>query len=789
MSKAVFSIQILLIICGLSLNGQADLPRIRVFPELTHSHTSPVLSPDGNALIFSIKNHPINVGLGKEEDIWVSEKMENNRWSKPFPISGEVNSPEEERPVTMLNQSNRLLVCRGKEKKNYVTFDFNGNSWIPNEKFQFPKTILPFQWLSFNAYHTVCLIGSGDTSDIDIYLSFIDATSNWSTPIVLKGFEKFKKIRDLSFSLDNRTIFFSAENESGYGGFDIYSATRIGDQWMNWSQPKNIGSQVNSLLDEYEPTISADGKRIFFTVSDRNAPAAIYSSVLPVAFQFEPLLAIKTSAEIFSTNKLTEGSITFYSAGRNDLSLTSINQEPLKLGLTTYLPKSNFLLLVSDKPAFFIPAIQLATREGTNIYTANLQRRTYLEEFEMESVRLQRDLTKLESYISANQNEINVALQKFEKSKAGIWPIISTFPDMDLRPIEKELKILSNAYALTLKLNEDREPTIEISFSDGANRVQFWRNEYSVQNTIQEEDTISNFQPFVNETVRYQWYANQLESVREIEKEYEKEALEKLKGLIKTEDLAFLNIWMEEFSRKLNQSARPSIFQSVTNGDWTNTLPEWPVKNQLQLPFFNEISLRVKPLIELEMKSRLKSPVTDLLSQHYYLQFLKDKIQRRFRERKEITLNMETLEVRERNKNVSLFRDTLIYEPLKITRDTQIHLIAYPFDYSELIPLQVPFFPVDSISPDIFGMMELQRILQILAEYPGLGIELAVQVSENNFKEGRALGEKRIGYINTHLEMAGIGSDRRKVYLLERAEQRTNNNFPIQVLIRFFYRS
>jgi hypothetical protein len=79
--------------------------------------------------------------------------------------------------------------------------------------------------------------------------------------------------------------------------------------------------------------------------------------------------------------------------------------------------------------------------------------------------------------------------------------------------------------------------------------------------------------------------------------------------------------------------------------------------------------------------------------------------------------------------------------------------------------------------------------LQILSEYPGLGIEMAVQASGYPYREGREIGDKRIGYLNTYFEMAGIGSDRRKVYLLEHAEQRTNNNFPIQVLIRFFYRS
>jgi len=37
--------------------------------------------------------------------------------------------------------------------------------------------------------------------------------------------------------------------------------------------------------------------------------------------------------------------------------------------------------------------------------------------------------------------------------------------------------------------------------------------------------------------------------------------------------------------------------------------------------------------------------------------------------------------------------------------------------------------------------------------------------------------------------MSGIGADRRNIYLLQNAEMMANNNLPIQVLIRFFYRS
>jgi hypothetical protein len=333
---------------------------------------------------------------------------------------------------------------------------------------------------------------------------------------------------------------------------------------------------------------------------------------------------------------------------------------------------------------------------------------------------------------------------------------------------------------------------VNVAFSEGIHRIEFWKNEYAAKTADEDEDTLQNFQLFVKDIINYQWYANQLEYVKEVEAEYKKEALEGLKKLLSMDDLALSQILMEEYLKKVESTKQPSIFYSSPNDEVVENL-RWPVKKSLQLPFFNEVSLRLKPLIEREITNKLKIPMIDLLSHQYYLQFLKEKKQLLLVNRREISHKMEALEIRNRGKKKDyVLNDTLIYQPLKIVRDTQVNVVAYPFYYTELIPLNVPFFPTDSIEPDALGFFELHRIRQILSEYPGLGVELAVQVQDRGgvfLKESREVGEKRLGFINTFFEMAGIGADRRNIYLLQNAERMANNNLPIQVLIRFFYRS
>lgn len=66
-----------------------------------------------------------------------------------------------------------------------------------------------------------------------------------------------------SMTADGRVLYFTACNRrDGKGMCDIYQSI-----WEdgNWSVPRNLGSPVNSRHSEKHPTISADGRRLYFT--------------------------------------------------------------------------------------------------------------------------------------------------------------------------------------------------------------------------------------------------------------------------------------------------------------------------------------------------------------------------------------------------------------------------------------------------------------------------------------------------------------------------------------------
>ena len=45
---------------------------------------------------------------------------------------------------------------------------------------------------------------------------------------------------------DDKTLYFSSNGYPGYGGHDIYVTTRLDDTWLNWTDPQNMGPDINT---------------------------------------------------------------------------------------------------------------------------------------------------------------------------------------------------------------------------------------------------------------------------------------------------------------------------------------------------------------------------------------------------------------------------------------------------------------------------------------------------------------------------------------------------------------
>jgi hypothetical protein len=64
------------------------------------------------------------------------------------------------------------------------------------------------------------------------------------------------------FSYDGKKLFVVSDRPGGYGGLDIYVSENIGGD--QWSEPKNLGPEINTVFDEDAPYLDPDEKTLYF---------------------------------------------------------------------------------------------------------------------------------------------------------------------------------------------------------------------------------------------------------------------------------------------------------------------------------------------------------------------------------------------------------------------------------------------------------------------------------------------------------------------------------------------
>jgi serine/threonine protein kinase/Tol biopolymer transport system component len=104
---------------------------------------------------------------------------------------------------------------------------------------------------------------------VDIWMATRTTTKDtWGTPInVGATVNSVSREVGQSLSADGLELYLSSNKAGGYGGFDLWVATRatVDDRW---SAPVNLGPEINSPANDEFPEISADGLLLLFG-SDR----------------------------------------------------------------------------------------------------------------------------------------------------------------------------------------------------------------------------------------------------------------------------------------------------------------------------------------------------------------------------------------------------------------------------------------------------------------------------------------------------------------------------------------
>ncbi|MFP4024499.1 MAG: SPOR domain-containing protein [Thiohalospira sp.] len=178
------------------------------------SNFNPVFSGDGNTMVFTsyTRNYI---------DIFMSKK-DGDSWSSPKNITNQVSKKYYLKTSSLSFEGDELFL---------VTDDPDGN---------------------------------------DIFVSYLEGRQ-WTNAKKMHKTISPRKSNETHASLspDGNILYFTSNRDGGFGGLDIYKITR--DEKGKWSDPENLGPEINTKLNEETPFVSHDGKYLYFSSQGHNS--------------------------------------------------------------------------------------------------------------------------------------------------------------------------------------------------------------------------------------------------------------------------------------------------------------------------------------------------------------------------------------------------------------------------------------------------------------------------------------------------------------------------------------
>ena len=255
---------------------------------------SPVISGDSKSLFFCGYNRSDNYG---GEDVYIS-KRENSGWNSPSLVQSLSNETANDALMAVSTDGSKsILFHNGKlaysEKTmvgwsplSYFPDQINNCSWNGDAMISSDGNALIFSSVreqdgfsidfSHNEfYHSTQAYFS------DIYVS-LKQQDGWSNPINLGSSINTNFIeRSPFFHPDMKTLYFSSDGHGGLGKLDVYKSTRLSDScWNCWSEPINMGKEINTVSDDWGYRISTDGTTAYFS-KKRDKSDDLFKLTLP----------------------------------------------------------------------------------------------------------------------------------------------------------------------------------------------------------------------------------------------------------------------------------------------------------------------------------------------------------------------------------------------------------------------------------------------------------------------------------------------------------------------------
>ena len=436
----------------------------------------PVITVDGKKMYFTGSGREDNL---KGEDIFYSDFinglwMPAKRMKKPF-------STKEDDAVNSVSADGNILVIFGTYKGAFGGGDNfyaekTSTGWSEIKPFPKPLNSTFWECDGFLTADGKAFIftsdrkgGVGDfhrggyffhggyDGNTDIYVS-VKTDSGWSEPLNIGSIINTPYAERSPFiHPDGKTLYFSSDGHYGLGGLDVFKTVRLNDSsWTDWSEPVNLGKEINTSVNDIAYKISTDGKLAYFT-SDRAGGKGgydIYSITLPEE--------AKPEKNVFTVS------------GR----VTDENNNPLDAGISWFnLSLNKITGSLKSNPE---------TGEYTITLTVGSSYSYYAEKQGYYSVSNDIDLREEKSFGKMTVNIKMVSVKSLQESESAIKlnNIYFDFDSYELKP--ESYSELDRVYKF---LNDNPEIKVEISAHTDA----VGSDEYNLELSQRRAESVVNY--------------------------------------------------------------------------------------------------------------------------------------------------------------------------------------------------------------------------------------------------------------------------------------------------------
>ncbi len=380
------------------------------------------ITVDEQLMLFTVKEIvPDETNITKqrlEEEFYLSEKQDGI-WGKAVKMGYPLNSSGNQGAICLSPDGKKIFFTACNRFDGYGSCDIyfsekTNDKW--SEPINLGQTVNSASWDSQPSissdgktlyFASTRKDGYGSS---DIWKTGLLPSGNWSEPVNLGEQINTKKAEMSPFiHADNSSLYFSSKGHPGMGGADLFlSKFDINEQ--KWSQPNNLGFPINTIADEINIIVDASGKKAYLS-SDKSSGMGkqdIYS--------FELYKDIRPSKVTYLKGKVYD----------------SISKKTLSADFELIDLESNEVLIksVSDKSnGSFLICLPVNIN-----YALNVSKEGYL--FYSENFSLNNENSHTEPFL------MNIALQPIQRGNSVI--LRNVFFDTDkyeLKP-ESEVELL-----------------------------------------------------------------------------------------------------------------------------------------------------------------------------------------------------------------------------------------------------------------------------------------------------------------------------------------------------------